>query len=202
MRAGRLLELVLLLQAGRRLTAAQLAERLEVSPRTVLRDIEVLSGAGVPVRSVRGPEGGFELLDGYDSGLDSDTPLPPPDGKPQRRARGAVRISPEGRRRAAVLGRLQPLRLRRGVQPDDEGWVEATFRLSSLEATVGDVLSLGAEIEVLTPTRLRDRVAADVAALDARYKRPRNETSDATSGGVDEAARRRQRLDADGGSRA
>ncbi|MEM9131125.1 MAG: HTH domain-containing protein [Actinomycetota bacterium] len=170
MRAGRLLELVLLLQSGRRLTAGQLAERLEVSPRTVLRDIETLSGAGVPVRSVRGPDGGFELLDGYDSGLDRGAPLPPHDGTPLRRARGAVRISPEGRRRAAVLGRLQPLRLRRGVEPDADGWVEATFRLGSLEATVADVLSLGAEIEVLTPTRLRDRVAAEVAALGARYR--------------------------------
>ncbi len=171
MRAGRLLELVLLLQSGRRLTAGQLADRLEVSTRTVLRDIETLSGAGVPVRSVRGPEGGFELLDGYDSGIDAGDPLPPADGGPQRRARGAVRISPEGRRRAAVLGRLQPLRLRRGVEPDGDGWVEATFRLGSLEATTSDVLSLGAEIEVLTPTRLRDRVAAETAALHARYRR-------------------------------
>ena len=59
MRAGRLLTLLLLLQNGGRFTARDLAERLEVSERTVLRDIETLSGAGVPVNRVRGPGGGF-----------------------------------------------------------------------------------------------------------------------------------------------
>ena len=63
MRAGRLLELLLVLQNGGRVTAAELAERLQVSERTVLRDIEVLSGSGVPVYATRGPGGGFELLD-------------------------------------------------------------------------------------------------------------------------------------------
>lgn len=169
MRAGRLLELVLLLQSGRRLTAADLAERLEVSPRTVLRDIEALSGSGVPVRSVRGANGGFELMEGYSTGIDEAEGWLPTDNGPTRRARAAIRISPEGRRRAAVLGRLQPIRLRRAVPADEHGWVEATFRLSSLEATVADVLSLGAEIEVMTPTRLRHRVAAEVAAVHAYY---------------------------------
>jgi predicted DNA-binding transcriptional regulator YafY len=49
MRAGRLLRLFLLLQDGRRHTAAELAERLEVSHRTALRDLETLSGSGVAV---------------------------------------------------------------------------------------------------------------------------------------------------------
>lgn len=170
MRAGRLLELLLLLQSGRRLTARDLAERLEVSTRTVLRDIEALSGAGVPVRSVRGADGGFELLEGYRTELDGAGDWLPPNNGPTRRARAAVRISPEGRRRAAVLGRLQPIRLRRAAPPDDQGWVEATFRLGSLEATVADVLSLGAEIEVLTPLRLRDRVAAEATLVHGLYR--------------------------------
>ena len=59
MRAGRLLSLLLVLQNGHRFTTAELAERLGVSQRTVLRDIEALSGAGVPVYGVRGPGGGF-----------------------------------------------------------------------------------------------------------------------------------------------
>ena len=65
MRAGRLLNLVLILQQRGRATAAELAERLEVTERTVMRDIEALSGAGVPVYAIRGPGGGFQLLEGY-----------------------------------------------------------------------------------------------------------------------------------------
>ncbi|MDS1272352.1 WYL domain-containing protein [Lipingzhangella sp. LS1_29] len=65
MRADRLVSLVLLLRQRGRLTAATLARELEVSPRTVLRDIEALSGAGVPVYAERGRHGGFALLPGF-----------------------------------------------------------------------------------------------------------------------------------------
>lgn len=65
MRADRLVSLVLLLRQHGRLTADSLARELEVSTRTVLRDIEALSTAGVPVYAERGRHGGFALLPGF-----------------------------------------------------------------------------------------------------------------------------------------
>ncbi|UJB45679.1 helix-turn-helix transcriptional regulator [Streptomyces sp. A1-5] len=65
MRADRLLALLLLLQNRGRMTAAELAAELEVSVRTIYRDIEALGASGVPVRTERGPDGGYRLMDGY-----------------------------------------------------------------------------------------------------------------------------------------
>ena len=69
MRADRLLSLLMLLQVHHRLTARDLAERLEVSERTIHRDMEALSHVGVPVVAERGKGGGWSLLDDYQTSL-------------------------------------------------------------------------------------------------------------------------------------
>ena len=75
MRTSRLLSILILLQLRGQLTAEYLAEEFEVSVRTIYRDIDSMSAAGIPVYGDSGPGGGFQLSEGYRTkltGLDSD----------------------------------------------------------------------------------------------------------------------------------
>ncbi|OAJ56816.1 transcriptional regulator [Paraburkholderia ginsengiterrae] len=69
MKASRLLSIMMMLQARGRMTAPALAEALEVSERTILRDIDQLSTAGVPIWGDRGRNGGFQLREGWSTDL-------------------------------------------------------------------------------------------------------------------------------------
>lgn len=69
MRADRLLQILLILQRSGKITSKQLAARLEVSERTVFRDMDALSAAGIPIVADRGTGGGWYLHEGYKSAL-------------------------------------------------------------------------------------------------------------------------------------
>jgi len=74
MRADRLLSILLVMQSRPRVTARELARRLEVSERTILRDMDALSGSGIPVVAERGNGGGWSLLENYQTKLTGLSP--------------------------------------------------------------------------------------------------------------------------------
>lgn len=160
MRAGRLLRLVLILQDGRRHTAGDLADQLQVSQRTVLRDLDTLSAAGVPVYGVRGPNGGFQLLDTFRQSV----PAVPPglDAARGRLRRVRVRLAPTALQLALVNGRPEGWRPRPSATaaPGRPDWIEGSFRFDSYDAAIRELLTLAPDVEVLLPAELRDTMAS------------------------------------------
>ncbi len=160
------------MQNSGRITAGELARRLEVSERTVLRDIEALSGAGVPVYGVRGPRGGFELLDTFRQVVPA---LPPALSVPQGQLRRVrVRLAPAALQLALVTGKPEGWRPRpdAGSPPAGRGcWVEGSFRFASYDAAVHELLALGADVEVVLPVELRRTMAA-IGRRMARLHQP------------------------------
>lgn len=148
MRASRLLSVVLLLQDRGRLTAQQIAAELDVSVRTVYRDIEALGEAGVPVYAELGANGGYQLVDGYRTRLTGLTPQEAGTiflaGIPDAAAElglGAVLTTAELKLRAALPARLSRHvdEIRDRFHLDAAGWFRETEthpHLAALAAAV------------------------------------------------------------------
>jgi predicted DNA-binding transcriptional regulator YafY len=166
MRADRLLSTLLLLQAHRRLTGRELAERLEVSERTVHRDMEALSAAGVPVFALRGSQGGWQLDENWRTqvpGLDEAELRALLMAQP--RALGDVRLAAAAESALSKLMAALPVALRdradsirQRLYVDTAGWSGATENLAMLPA-------------------VQDAVARD-RQLAFLYKEPRGEPAE------------------------
>jgi predicted DNA-binding transcriptional regulator YafY len=142
MRADRLLSLLLLLQARGRLTGRELARQLEVSARTVHRDMEALSAAGVPIYAMRGSQGGWQLDEGWRTqvpGLDESElrallmAQPRVIGDP-RLAAAAERALSKLMAALPVSLREQAASIRQRLHVDPTGWYGANEDLSMLPA--------------------------------------------------------------------
>lgn len=170
MRAGRLLRLTLILQDGRRHTAAGLAGRLQVSQRTVLRDLDTLSSSGVPVYATRGPGGGFQLLDTFQRSIET-VPAGLTVARGQLR-RVRVRLSPSALQLALVNGRPEGWRPRptTASPPDDDDWLEGSFRFDSYDTAISQLLTLAPDVEVLLPRELRASMASIGRSVARRHR--------------------------------
>ncbi len=149
MRSSRLVAILMLLQARHQLTARELAAELEVSQRTVYRDLDALAAAGVPVYAEQGRAGGYRLVDGYRTrltGLTEDEALSLfVVGLPEPAA--ALGLSAEAasveRKLLAALGPVQRVRagvLRDRFRFDVSGWYQPAEEPPFLAALARAVL--------------------------------------------------------------
>ncbi|HET6379793.1 MAG TPA: YafY family protein [candidate division Zixibacteria bacterium] len=143
MRASRLVSLLLLLQTRGRMTAAELARELEVSERTIYRDVDALSAAGVPIYAERGPLGGVQLVEGYRTRLTGMTAeeaealfLSGVPGPAAQLGLGTVVAAAQLKVRAALPGELRARasRLIERFHLDTTGWFRPGEEVAHLTA--------------------------------------------------------------------
>jgi predicted DNA-binding transcriptional regulator YafY len=169
MKADRLLSMLLLLQTHGRLTGRELARRLEVSARTVHRDMEALCAAGVPVYAHRGSRGGWQLDEGWETNVPGleETELrallmaqPPRVLGDLKLATAAERALGKLMASLPVSMRQQAISIRQRLHVDVEGWRGTSENLATLP--------------VVQDAVWRDR------RLTIRYWRPGREVSERT----------------------
>lgn len=155
-RASRLVQLLLVLQDRGPCTAATLAGALEVSVRTVYRDVEALGEAGVPVYAERGPGGGIRLVDGYQTRLtgltageaDAIALLGLPRAAEQL-GLGAVAVAAQAKLDASLPPelRVRARRVRERFHVDAPGWFDRSEAVPHLPALSAAVWT-GARVDV------------------------------------------------------
>ncbi|MET8409592.1 YafY family protein [Streptomyces sp. NPDC005195] len=175
--SARLLTLLSLLQARRDWPGQTLAERLEVSPRTVRRDIDRLRGLGYPVAATKGPEGGYRL--------DAGTELPPLLFDDDQAVALAVALQTVGTTGAGVeeaavralntVRQVMPARLRRRVDALRVTAVEGRGTGPDTSADARVLATLGAAVQSREVLRFDYTVAAapGTAGADPGAARPR-----------------------------
>lgn len=140
MKSDRLLSVLLLLQARGRATERELAERLEVSQRTIHRDLEALSAARVPVVALRGAQGGWELAEGWRTqvpGLDQGELQALLMAQPRALGHPRLRAAAESALNKLMAALPEPLReqaaaVRERLHIDPAGWWDTGEDVSAL----------------------------------------------------------------------
>jgi predicted DNA-binding transcriptional regulator YafY len=172
-RADRLLSILLLLQSNQRMTATALARRLEVSPRTVQRDMEALSMAGVPVYAERGAGGGWVLPDSFRTDL---TGLTGTELQALLVATPARLLSDLGLARASdsalvkllaslpAVARRDADLMRQRILVDGAGWHQAADAVPALEL-LHEALWLGRAVRIIYTRRDDEAVERQVDPL-------------------------------------
>lgn len=167
MKSDRLLSTLLLLQAHGRMTGRELSEKLEVSQRTIHRDMEALSAAGVPIYALRGAAGGWQLDEGWRTqvpGLDEAELRAFLMAQP--RTAGDTRLAAAAESALNKLMAAMPttlreraISIRQRIHVDTTGWRGTTEDLSLLP-TVQDAVARDLKLSIRYARTRRDSVEA------------------------------------------